>query len=452
VPGPGYQNRPSPSPSPSASSSASPRFAAARRISRAAYGSAPAWVVAVAFACALEATWHPRVEPRYWPWHSSLGSLSDLGPDAQVVTVLLLAAPVGLCLRLPLHVLGVLTVEYVAGSVFGLRPTAMPLGLAALVFVIGATRSRTVGLVASVAALLGCAVQDWVADGDPLAAGKSGNVLLLFVIAFIGGVLVRERREHGRALREQVAARAVTAERLRIARELHDMVAHSVGIVAIQSGAARRVIDTQPERAKEALGVIESTSRETLAGLRHMLGALRRAEADREEAAPMPGLADLDRLAAHAAGAGVRVELRRCGEVRPLPPEVELSAYRIVQESVTNVVRHSGARDCRVDVEYGRAELIIEIVDDGRGGVEVEPPGLAAAPCASGTRTATATATAGTGAARAGAADPAAGRASPDHLGYGLVGMRERVSLLHGRFDAGPRPDGGFRVAAWLPA
>lgn len=407
MPGPGYPHRPSPS------FAAAPRFAAVRRISRAVYGSAPACALALAFACALAATWHPRVEPRYWPWHSSLGSLSALGPDARVLTVLLLAAPMVLCLRLPLHVLGTLTVEYVAGSVFGLRPTAMPLGLAALVFVVGATRSRAVGLAASVAALFGCAVQDWVANGNPLAADKSGNVLLLFVIAFIGGVLVRERREHGRALREQVAARAVTAERLRIARELHDMVAHSIGIVAIQAGAARRVIDTQPERAREALGVIESTSRETLAGLRHMLGALRRAEADREDAAPMPGLADLDRLAAHAAGAGVRVELRRRGEVRPLPPEVELSAYRIVQESVTNVVRHSGARDCRVEVGYGRAELYLEIVDGGRGAADAD---------------------------------------LPEHHGFGLAGMRERVGLLHGRFDAGPRPGGGFRVAAWLPA
>ena len=438
MPGPGYPNRPSPPPP--LSSCAAPRYAAARRISRAAYGSAPAWAAALAFAFALAATWHSKVEPRYWPWHSSLSSLSGLGPDARLLTVLLLAAPMGLCLRLPLHVLGLLTVEYVAGSVFGLRPTAMPLGLAALVFVIGATRSRTVGLAASAAALLGCAGQDWVADGDPLAADKSGDVLLLFVIAFIGGVLVRERREHGRALREQVAARAVTAERLRIARELHDMVAHSVGIVAIQAGAARRVIDTRPERAKEALAVIESTSRETLAGLRHMLGALRRAEADREDAAPMPGLADLDRLAAHAAGAGVRVELRRCGQVRPLSPEVELSAYRIVQESVTNVVRHSGARHCRVEVEYGRAELIIEVVDDGRGAADpVFASGIRAA-------------TAGAAASRAEAADPAEDPPSPQDHGYGLAGMRERVSLLHGRFDAGPRPDGGFRVAAWLPA
>ena len=453
MPGPGYPHRQPPSTTPTAFPSspaaAAPRFAAARRISRAAYAWAPGWAAALLFAVALEATWHPKVEPRYWPWHSSLSSLSDLGPDAKVLTVVLLAAPMVLCLRLPLHVLGVLTVEFVAGSVFGLRPTAMPLGLAALVFVIGATRSRTVGLVASVFALLGCAVEEWIAAGDPLAADKSGGVLL-FVIAFIGGVLVRERREHGRALREQVAARAMTAERLRIARELHDMVAHSVGIVAIQAGAARRVIDTQPARAKEALGVIEATSRETLAGLRHMLGALRRAEADREDAAPMPGLADLDRLAAHAAGAGVRVELRRHGQVRPLPPEVELSAYRIVQESVTNVVRHSGARACRVGVEYGHAELIIEIVDDGGGGGggegghdgegggaghdEGDARGGAAVP---------------SGFA---AADSSARHPSPEQHGYGLAGMRERVSLLHGRFDAGPRPDGGFRVAAWLPA
>jgi signal transduction histidine kinase len=379
------------------------------------------WAAAFLFACALFATWHSMVKAVYWPWHSSPESLAQLAPTARVLVVFALAAPVGLCRRWPVHVLGVLMGEYLLGSVFGLRPTAMPVGLAALVFAICAARPRPVGLAASVATLVVWGVQDWLVGEDPLAADKNGDAVLVLAIAFIGGVLVRERREHGHALREQAAAQAVTAERLRIARELHDMVAHSIGIVAIQSGAARRVIDTQPDRAKEALGAIETTSRETLAGLRHMLNALRRAESDREDAAPMPGLADLDRLAAHAADAGVRVELRRVGDLRPLQQEIELSVYRIVQESVTNVVRHSGAHSCRVGIEYGPGELIIEVVDDGRAG-------------------------AGTA---AGSNPGAARTAEPD--GYGLAGMRERVSLLNGRFEAGPRPDGGFRVAARIP-
>lgn len=243
-----------------------------------------------------------------------------------------------------------------------------------------------------------------------------GDVFSIVVIAALGlvtacmaGWLVRERRDHAVTLRTQEVAEAVTSERLRIAREMHDMVAHTLGIVALQAGAARRVIDTQPGRARDALGEVEAASRETLSGLRRMLGALRQADPDKP--APldeMPGLADIGRLAETATAAGVHVDVRWLGERRPLPKEIDLSAFRIIQESVTNVVRHSGTRSCLVSIDCRDEELAIEVVDDGRGG---------------------------------GAADS----------GYGLVGMRERVSLLHGDFSAGPRPGGGFRVSARLP-
>ncbi|MFJ9697081.1 sensor histidine kinase [Kitasatospora sp. NPDC101183] len=229
-------------------------------------------------------------------------------------------------------------------------------------------------------------------------------------IAWLIGNTVHQGRAHSEALRGQAAAQAITAERLRIARELHDMVAHSIGIIAIQAGMGRRVMDTQPAETRTALDAIETTSRETLAGLRRMLGALRQAEA---EAAPLevaPGLAELDRLVTRTAGAGVRVALTRSGEARALPPEVDLAAYRIVQEAVTNVVKHSGTRDCHVSVEYGAGGLALSVVDLGTGAPH------------SGTGT-----------------------------GYGLAGMRERVALLHGEFSAGPRLEGGFRVAARLP-
>ena len=164
-------------------------------------------------------------------------------------------------------------------------------------------------------------------------------------------------------------------ERLRIARELHDMVAHSIGIIAIQAGAGRRVIDTQPAEARNALAAIEATSRETLAGLRQMLGVLRRAEPGRPgrpdpghgPLEPAPGLADLDRLAATTADAGVRVEVRWLGPRRPLPADIDLSAFRIIQEAVTNVVRHAGTGHCRVTVDCRDDELGIEVTDDGRG-------------------------------------------------------------------------------------
>jgi signal transduction histidine kinase len=238
-------------------------------------------------------------------------------------------------------------------------------------------------------------------------------VALIVIIAWLVGHQVYQSRVHTETLRAQAAAQAVTAERLRIARELHDMVAHTIGIIALQAGAARRVIDTQPALAREALGEVENASRETLSGLRRMLGALRRAEPGHApEAPPLDpalGLADIDRLAERTTAAGVRIEVRWRGERRPLPPEIGMSAYRIVQEAVTNVVRHAGTRSCQVTVDCRDEELAIEVLDSGPG------PGRAA------------------------------------DTGYGLLGMRERVGLLHGELSAAPRPEGGFRVAARLP-
>ncbi|MEV4743292.1 sensor histidine kinase [Streptomyces sp. NPDC049555] len=252
------------------------------------------------------------------------------------------------------------------------------------------------------------------AHGDALTVNEM-IALLAMAASCTAGLLARERREHAVALRAQETAEAVTAERLRIARELHDMVAHSIGIVAIQAGVGSRVIDTQPAEAREALRVIEATSRQTLSGLRRTLVSLRQADAataasGRSPLAPAPGLADIERLVAATADAGVRVEVHRSGEQRPLPADIDLAAYRIVQEALTNVVRHAGTGQCRVSVDHGGEELSVEVVDDGHGAT-------------------------GNG---------------PAH-GFGIVGMRERVGLLGGHLSAGPRPEGGFRVAARLP-
>ncbi|MFJ9468171.1 sensor histidine kinase [Streptomyces caniferus] len=250
--------------------------------------------------------------------------------------------------------------------------------------------------------------------GNNLTA--NGVIALLALAACcMAGLLSRERREHAVALRSQEVAEAVTAERLRIARELHDMVAHSIGIIAIQAGVGSRVIRTQPAEAGEALRAIEATSRETLSGLRRTLVSLRQADQgatapEQSPLAPSPGLADVERLAAATTDAGVVVDLRRSGEQRALPADIDLSAYRIVQEALTNVVRHADTGHCRVAIHYGDEELSVEIVDDGRG---ITGNGLA--------------------------------------HGFGLVGMRERVGLLNGHLSAGPRPEGGFRVAVRLP-
>lgn len=282
------------------------------------------------------------------------------------------------------------------------------------------TRRASIGAVA-VSFALQFGVIGGFSTGDNLIVD-----LVIFLLALAAsclvGLLGRERREHAVALRTQAVAEAVTAERLRIARELHDMVAHSIGIVAIQAGVGSRVIETQPEEARKALRAIESTSRETLSGLRRTLVALRQAASDpvsdpvsgAAPLAPSPGLADLERLVAATADAGVRVDVRTRGERCPLPADLDLSAFRIVQEALTNVVRHADTGSCRVVVEYGDEELTVVVEDDGRGA-------------------------AGDGSAH-----------GPAH-GFGIVGMRERAGLLHGRLSAGPRPEGGFRVEARLP-
>ncbi|WP_328463169.1 sensor histidine kinase [Streptomyces sp. NBC_00448] len=171
-------------------------------------------------------------------------------------------------------------------------------------------------------------------------------------------------------------------------------------------------METQPAETRKALDAIEATSRETLSGLRRLLGALRETDTDGGEPPrdPAPGLADLGGLVTTTHEVGVRVEVRWKGQRRPLAPDIDLSAFRIVQEAVTNVVRHSGTRDCAITLDYRQDALLVEVVDLGCGG-----------------------------------------RPSTASGGYGIVGMRERVSLLHGEFSAGPRPGGGFRVAARLP-
>ncbi|MBC9711244.1 ATP-binding protein [Streptomyces sp. TRM66268-LWL] len=266
-------------------------------------------------------------------------------------------------------------------------------------------------------------------------------VLITVLVAWFVGDATHQSRAHVAALQAQAAAQAVTAERLRIAREMHDTVAHSIGIIALQAGAAARVVHTQPERAGEAMRVVEEAGRETLAGLRRMLGALREPEPGHgtgpdpghgtgsesgPELAPLQGLSDLDRLAASTSAAGVQVALTWAGPRRPVPPEIDLAAFRLVQEAVTNVVRHAKTEACEVRVEYGERELALEITDRGQG---PGGPGKQAGPGRSG----------------------GPGKQGGPGSGFGLLGMRERVTLLHGEFSAGARPGGGFRVAARLP-
>src|ERR1700735_1681740 len=270
-----------------------------------------------------------------------------------------------------------------------------------------------------IAWLIGHSIRQAAARTEPVRVSAGAPpcpvaVPLFTIIAWLIGHSIRQAQARTELVRVQAAAQAAMEERLRIARELHDMGAHRIGIIAIQAGSGRSVFDARPGEAREALAAIEATSRETLSGLRRMVTGLRRAGPEPGSwlapLGPAPGLADIDRLAATALDAGVRVEVDVDwrGSREPLPPDIDLSAFRIIQEAVTNVVRHAGTDRCKVCIGQQDGQLSIEVTDSGHGG-----------------------STAGTG--------------------YGITGMRERAALLGGDFSAGPRPGGGFRVAARLP-
>ena len=220
---------------------------------------------------------------------------------------------------------------------------------------------------------------------------------------------LRERTARLQAGRDERARAAVADERARIARELHDVVAHSISVMTIQAGAARLLLEEDPARAEEPLLSIEDTGRETLAEMRRLLGVLR---SDMTESAlePRPTLEHVESLIEHVRDAGLPVELSVEGDRRPLAPGVDLAAYRIVQEALTNVRKHAGPARAWVAVRYGQDALDLEILNDGARGTNGGPGS-----------------------------------------GHGIVGMRERVAVYGGELEAGPREEGGFRIHVRLP-
>lgn len=350
------------------------------------------------------------------------------------VLALAMTLPIAFRRRSPVPVLAVVLLATILAALTG-PSSGVGLGVLIAIYSVAVHADRRQSVVALALTLIAVAVVVTLVivssdPGLPPAIVPVGLVLVWVIVfaVWLLGDLVRSRGEAVEELRqrnaelvverEENARLAVADERARIARELHDAVAHSLSVMVVQAGAARRALETaEPggevaaERARVALAAIETTGRDTLGEMRRVVGALRPAGDQPWE--PQPSLDELDRLLAAVREAGLPVELVVEGEARAVPRSVDLSAYRVVQESLTNTLKHANAASARVRLHYDADALDVEITDDGRGA--------------------------------------AARLLEAPHRGYGLAGMRERVAMVGGEIVAQPGPSGGFVVRARLP-
>ena len=388
--------------------------------------------------------------------------------------------PIALRRLAPVAAFGALIILAALLAAEGFGPSVIFVGAAYVLYLVTATSNRrtsaaALGLALVVTVLIMLTDHQLRYDGG---AGALVPVTFALVICWIIGYSMRQRRLYAQMLQDQATSSAVAEERLRIARELHDVVAHSMSVIAVQAGYGQYVIDSSPADARDALGAIQATSRDALEEMRRMLGVLRQqdaapapavtappaapgaaapagdsaavpaaAAAAREATAgtsdapgtagapaaaraatgisaplaPAPGLARLGRLIERTNGAGVHVSLECSGQVRAVPAGVDLSAYRIIQEALTNVVKHAGSgAHCTVSLEYLEDAVDIRVADDG-GSLVLSP------------------------------ASPGALGVPVGGTGHGIIGMRERANLCGGDFSAGALPGGGFEVNATLP-
>ena len=343
--------------------------------------------------------------------------LENLGAESwSLVLAPLAPLPVALRRRAPLvmaallftiHVVGELTVP--ASNDEG----AFLFAVAALLIGMYSTAAHEAMLARAIAGGLLIGVG---ANWDLVVGGLSADDFWPFRFLFMAGAWFAGRVFHGRGLqvvqmeRQQEARTraAIAEERARLARELHDVIAHNVSVMVVQAGAAQEVLTRAPHHANDSLENIQRMGRETVTELRRLLGILRVEDAE-SLTAPQPGLSELDALVQRVRSAGLPVDLEIGGRPRALPVSIDLSAYRIVQEGLTNTMKHSSASAVHVQVTYGEHDLTLEIIDDGRG--------------------------------------------SPRNgvQGHGLIGMRERVAMFNGKLEFGNRPEGGFRLRADIP-
>jgi signal transduction histidine kinase len=357
--------------------------------------------------------------------YATLGTFALSHRTAVVVWLVALAVSLPLVFRRrwPIPVFSVVLVSAIVAMLLGMSGAAAVLAVAIALYPVALSvqpRRSAVALGVSLLSItLATVLTSTVLDPHFLVVApntESLNADLLSLLGFswftIGtgwalGRSIRARREYAGQIAERRAQQAVSEERLRIAREMHDVVAHSMSVIVMKAAVANHVHDTRPEESREAIGVIESVARAALADIQRVLGSLRSAgEAD---LAPSPDLDELPKLVENARLADVQVELDR-GTIPALPATVQLSAYRIVQEALTNVIKHAATpARCTVRISAEPGELHLAVIDDGKPRRPVGEPG------------------------------------------HGLIGMRERAALHHGTLVAGPQPHGGFAVHARLP-
>jgi signal transduction histidine kinase len=330
---------------------------------------------------------------------------------------LLLAGPAALLLRRrhPVPVLVIVMVATLAYLLVGYPYGPVFISLVVAFFSAVIAGYRTAAWVVAGSGYVGYLALSFLPGGEPAASLGQATGLAAWLLAVLAvSEVIRARREsfaEAARTRAEEARRRAGEERLRIARELHDVLAHNISLINVQAGVALHLIDEQPEQARTALAAIKQASKEALGELRSVLDVLRHGE-DGAPRSPAPGLAQLDELVGRATAAGIPVRTTVTGAQRALPTSVDLAAYRIVQEALTNVVRHAGPARAAVTLTYADDALAVQVDDDGRAAAAIGPEGTG---------------------------------------GRGILGMRERVSALGGRLEAGARPEGGFRVLAWLP-
>jgi signal transduction histidine kinase len=355
----------------------------------------------------------------------SLGRSPDWRPLDPLAYLLLVAGPLALLFRRrwPARVLAV---TVACGIAYAAR--TYPEGPSSLanfpaLWTVALTLPRRTAWVAAGGTAVAVAGTELFLYGDTMFDGEPLYAAVTVFAAMWWGESVRARRayvaelrdraEGAERTREEEARRRVDEERMRIARELHDVVSHTIGVISVQAGVASHLLERRPDKAAESLTAIRQASDEALGELHAMLGVLRDGDRSGGQAplSPAPGLGELDVLVAQATGAGLEVRVSLEGEPRRLPPAVDLACYRVVQESLTNVVRHARASRADITVTHADGRVTVEVTDDGRAG----------------------------------------GNGQRGGSGQGILGMRERARALGGSLEAGPRPQGGFRVLASLP-